>query len=135
MLWINRGDCSGKRAKRDPRADTLLTHVNQLLFVRFCLRLLCVILPFILPAWVFLLLVSLCWDVSGIPSIPNIPNIPGRGRDTVSPVVHLLTTLYQMGGRLTKKAMAQVETHVQRLTGFERWFLDIPYTPSPSPDT
>jgi transposase len=51
------------------------------------------------------------------------------------PVVHLLTTLYQTGVRLTKKAMAQVETHVQRLTGLERWFLDIPSVPSPSPDT
>ena len=51
------------------------------------------------------------------------------------PVVHLLTTLYQTGIRLTKKAMAQVETHVQRLTGLERWFLDIPCTLSPSPDT
>lgn len=52
-----------------------------------------------------------------------------------SPVVRLLTTLYHTGVRLTKKAMAQVETHVQRLTGLERWFIDIPCTPSPSPDT
>jgi transposase len=51
------------------------------------------------------------------------------------PVVHLLTTLYQTGVRLTKKAMAQVETRVQRLAGLERWFLNIPYTPSSSLDT
>ncbi len=51
------------------------------------------------------------------------------------PVVHLLTTLYQTGVRLTKKAMAQVEIHVQRLSGLERWFLDIPCALSPSPDT
>jgi hypothetical protein len=51
------------------------------------------------------------------------------------PVVRLLTSLYHTGVRLTKKAMAQVETHVQRLIGLERWFLDIPCTPSPSSDT
>lgn len=51
------------------------------------------------------------------------------------PVVRLLTSIYHTGVRLTKKAMAQVETHVQRLIGLERWFLDISCTPSPSPDT
>ena len=51
------------------------------------------------------------------------------------PVVHLLTSLYHTGVRLTKKAMAQVETHVQRLIGLERWFVDIPCALSPSPDT
>jgi len=52
-----------------------------------------------------------------------------------APVVRLLTTTYPTGVRLTKKAMAQVETHVQRLIGLERWFLDISCTPSPPPDT
>jgi hypothetical protein len=42
-----------------------------------------------------------------------------------SPVVRLLTTIYHTGVRLTKQAMAQVETHVQRLVGLERWFVDI----------
>ena len=51
------------------------------------------------------------------------------------PVVRLLTSIYHTGVRLTKKAMAQVETHVQRLIGLERWFLDISCTPSPPPDT
>ncbi len=51
------------------------------------------------------------------------------------PVVRLLTNIYHTGVRLTKKAMTQVETHVQRLIGLERWFLDIPCSPSPSSDT
>ncbi len=42
-----------------------------------------------------------------------------------SPVVRLLTTIYHTGVRLTKQAMAQVETHVQRLVGLEPWFVDI----------
>ncbi len=42
-----------------------------------------------------------------------------------APVVRLLTTTYPTGVRLTKQAMAEVETHIQRLTGLERWFVDI----------
>ncbi len=41
------------------------------------------------------------------------------------PVVRLLTTIYHTGVRLTKQAMAEIETHVQRLAGLERWFVDI----------
>jgi Rhodopirellula transposase DDE domain len=52
-----------------------------------------------------------------------------------SPVVCLLTTIYHTGVRLTKQAMAQGETHVQRLVGLERWFVDISCTLPPSPDT
>ena len=51
------------------------------------------------------------------------------------PVVRLLTTVYHTGVRLTKQAMAEVETYVQRLTDLERWFVDISCAPSPSPDT
>lgn len=51
------------------------------------------------------------------------------------PVVRLLTTTYHTGVRLTKQAMAQVETHVQRLTGLERWFVDISCKLPASPDT
>jgi hypothetical protein len=47
----------------------------------------------------------------------------------------LSTTIYHTGVRLTKQAMAQVETHVQRLVGLERWFVDISCTLPPSPDT
>jgi transposase len=52
-----------------------------------------------------------------------------------APVVRLLTTTYHTGVRLTKQAMAEVETHVQRLVGLERWFVDISCDPSASPDT
>jgi transposase len=52
-----------------------------------------------------------------------------------TPVVRLLTTIYHTGVRLTKKAMADVETHLQRLIGLERWFVDISCTATASPDT
>jgi transposase len=51
------------------------------------------------------------------------------------PVVRLLTTIYYTGVRLTKRAMAEVETHVQRLIGLERWFVDISCATSASSDT
>ena len=51
------------------------------------------------------------------------------------PVVQLLTTSYHTGVRLSKKAMVEVETHVQRLIGLERWFVDISCAPPASPDT
>jgi len=41
------------------------------------------------------------------------------------PVVELVTTLYATGVRLTEEAMAEVETHLQRLPGLEKWFVDI----------
>jgi Rhodopirellula transposase DDE domain len=52
-----------------------------------------------------------------------------------TPMVHLLTTLYHTGVRLTKQAMAQVETSLERLNGLERWFLKISCAPFLSPDT
>jgi hypothetical protein len=52
-----------------------------------------------------------------------------------SPVVQLLTTIYHTGVRLNKKAMVEVETHVQRLIGLERWFVTISCAPPASPDT
>jgi hypothetical protein len=52
-----------------------------------------------------------------------------------APVVRLLTTTYQTGVRLTKKAMAEVEKHLQRLSGLERWFVKIPCPPSVSLDS
>jgi Rhodopirellula transposase DDE domain len=51
------------------------------------------------------------------------------------PVVRLLTTIYQTGVRLTKKAMTEVEKHLERLSGLERWFVKISAAPSVSPDT
>jgi hypothetical protein len=52
-----------------------------------------------------------------------------------SPVVRLLSTIYQTGVRLTKKAMAEVEKHLDRLKGLDRWFVKISATPSVPLDT
>jgi transposase len=46
------------------------------------------------------------------------------------PVVELVTTTYQTGVKLTKEAMAAVETQLFRLPELEKWFVDILYTPS-----
>jgi transposase len=46
------------------------------------------------------------------------------------PVVDLVTTTYQTGVKLTKEAMAAVETQLFRLPELEKWFVDILYTPS-----
>jgi transposase len=43
------------------------------------------------------------------------------------PVVTLVTTTYPTGVKLTKEAMEVVETHLQRWTSLEKWFVDIPY--------
>jgi len=51
------------------------------------------------------------------------------------PVVRLLTTIYYTEVRLTKQAMAEVETHLQRLSGLERWFVDISCTTPALSDT
>jgi transposase len=46
------------------------------------------------------------------------------------PVVELVTTTDAKGVTLTKEAMAEVETHLRRLPGLEKWFVDI--LPSPT---
>ncbi len=43
----------------------------------------------------------------------------------VQPVVELVTTSYKTGVKLTKAAMAVVETQVERLPELEKWFVDI----------
>lgn len=57
------------------------------------------------------------------------------------PVVNLVTQTYQTGVKLTKRAMAEVETQIQRLDEFEvdgkllnlgKWFVDILYCPEPA---
>lgn len=56
------------------------------------------------------------------------------------PLVKLVTQTYPTGVKLTKLAMAQVETQIQRLAEFEvngklldlgKWFVDISYLPEP----
>jgi hypothetical protein len=43
----------------------------------------------------------------------------------VHPIVDLVTTSYKTGVKLTKEAMAALETHVARLPQLEKWFVDI----------
>ena len=45
------------------------------------------------------------------------------------PLVELVTTSYQTGVTLTKKAMAAVEAQIDRLPRLDRWFVDILYQP------
>src|SRR5438132_6427756 len=47
------------------------------------------------------------------------------------PLVTLVTTTYQTGVKLTKKAMQAVETQLQRLPHLDKWFVDI-ISPSPA---
>lgn len=42
-----------------------------------------------------------------------------------APVVRLLTTTSHTGVRLSKQAMTEVEMHLERLSGLERWFVKI----------
>ena len=41
------------------------------------------------------------------------------------PLVNLVTTIYKTGVRLTKTAMANLETQVKRLPSLEKWFVEI----------
>ncbi len=76
------------------------------------------------------------WNADLLDSIETVVKFAQTMKWKGNPaVVRLLTTISHTGVRLTKKAMTQVETHVQRLIGLERWFLDIPGSPSPSSDT
>ena len=47
------------------------------------------------------------------------------------PLVTLVTTTYQIGVKLTKKAMQTVETQLRRLPHLDKWFVDI-VSPSPA---
>ena len=51
------------------------------------------------------------------------------------PVVRLMTTTYHTGVRLSKQAMAEVETHLKRLAGLEKWFVDISFATPVALDT
>jgi hypothetical protein len=53
----------------------------------------------------------------------------------VHPVVALVTTTYQTGGKLPKEAMDRGEAQRQRLPHLEKWCVDIAYPPPTSWDT
>ena len=44
-----------------------------------------------------------------------------------NPVVKLIHGTYEKGVKLTKKAMAKVETMIERMPGIEKWAVDIPW--------
>jgi len=50
-------------------------------------------------------------------------------------VVALVTTTYQTGVKLTKKAMKVVETQLQRMPSLDKWFVDIVCPPPASRDS
>lgn len=41
------------------------------------------------------------------------------------PVVELVTTAYHTGVKLTEEAMKALETRLDRLSGLDKWFVDI----------
>jgi hypothetical protein len=43
-----------------------------------------------------------------------------------SPVVKLVTQVYETGVKLSQKAMIEPEKRFQRLPGLEKWFVEIP---------
>ena len=46
------------------------------------------------------------------------------------PVVALVTTRYQTGVKLTKEAMEDIETRLERLPHLSKWFVDIVCPPT-----
>ena len=47
------------------------------------------------------------------------------------PVVHLVTTVYETGVKLTKEAMDHLETLIQRLPALPKWFVNFSFPLSP----
>jgi hypothetical protein len=66
------------------------------------------------------------WNGALLDSLDAVLGFAGTMRwKGKGPVVQVVTTTYQTGVALTKDAMAEVETHLARLAGLEKWFLDI----------
>jgi hypothetical protein len=66
------------------------------------------------------------WNGAVLDSLAAVLGFAGTMRwKGKAPVVQVVTTAYQTGVALTKDAMAEVETHLARLAGLEKWFLDI----------
>jgi hypothetical protein len=47
------------------------------------------------------------------------------------PEVRLVTKVYEVGVRVAKNVMKQLEARLKRLPGLEKWFVDIPFEPAP----
>jgi Rhodopirellula transposase DDE domain len=66
------------------------------------------------------------WNGALLDSVEAVLGFAGTMRwKGKAPVVQVVTTTYQTGVALTKDAMAEVERHLARLAGLEKWFLDI----------
>ncbi len=66
------------------------------------------------------------WNGTLLDSVEAVLGFAGTMRwKGKAPVVQVVTTTYQTGVALTKEAMAEVERHLARLAGLEKWFLDI----------
>ncbi len=66
------------------------------------------------------------WNGALLDSVEAVLGFAGTMRwKGKAPVVRLVTTTYQTGVALTKDAMAEVERHLARVAGLEKWFLDI----------
>jgi Rhodopirellula transposase DDE domain len=81
--------------------------------------------------------VERCWGILELPwhggvrdsleaVVADTAAMTGNG---VHPAVAVVTTPYQTGVRRTKAAMAEVETHLDRLPHLGTWFVDILYQP------
>ena len=44
----------------------------------------------------------------------------------INPIVELIERTYEKGVKLTKQAMKEVEKKINRITGIEKWAVDIP---------
>ena len=74
------------------------------------------------------------WDGSLLDSVEAVIRYAGTMLWNGShPVVELVTTLYQTGVKLTRKAMKELETKVNRLPLLDKWFVDIECSPVSEP--
>jgi hypothetical protein len=72
------------------------------------------------------------WNGALLDSVEAVLGFAGTMRwKGKTPVVQVVTTTYQTGVALTKEAMAEVEAHLARLAGLEKWVVDI-VPPSPA---
>jgi hypothetical protein len=70
------------------------------------------------------------WDGSLLDSVDAVIRYAGTMLWNGShPVVERVTTLYQTGVKLTRKAMKELETRMNRLPLLDKWFVDIKCPP------
>jgi DDE family transposase len=66
------------------------------------------------------------WNGAWLDAVEAVLCLAGTMRwKGTAPGVQVVTTTYQTGVALTTQAMAEVETHLARVAGLEKWFIDI----------